>query len=621
MVKWLRRALIGAGVLVAGIVVVAVATIVVAGLLYRDPALARTPAGPPRGGSSYLAMRDGTRIAMTVWLPANLQPGQRIPALIKGTPYWRGGGLTFLGKALTQLGMPLLQDEPDIGILNGRGYAVIAVDTRGTGASFGHQDILLDGPEVGDFGEIIDWAARQPWSNGAVGAYGFSYRGMLAVSMASLGRPALKAIAPSFDFTDLYATTYPGGVFSQTFLKKWGAQTAILNKGEPPCPGLCRWLVSGPKPVDADPGGALLRAAVAEHAKNYDVYACAARAPHRDDTVCTSGKTISDVSEFARRDAVEASKVPMFVVAGWFDATGPAEVLRRTSTFSNPQQVIVGAISHGGFMSTDPFAPPKADVDPSYAKQVGAMADFFDRYLKADDQPPPNSIRYQVLNGGGWRTAPSWPPPGMVPQRWFAGGGGTLSAQPPGADAVDPYQVDFTAGSGGLARYQSPVDLTQTGYPDRATADRKLLTYTSPPLDQDLTVAGEPEADLTLASSATDGEVIVYLEDVLPSGRVVYLSEGVLRLSDRKLSATPVGADPLHSHLSADAMPMTPGKAEPIKLALAPIAAIVRKGERLRIAIAGADADNLQRIPAAGPETLEIHRGRAAPSSIELPTL
>jgi putative CocE/NonD family hydrolase len=324
MVKWLRRALIGAGALVAGLVVVVAATIIVAGLLYRDPALARTPSGPPRAASLYLPMRDGTRIAATVWLPANLQRGQRIPALIKGTPYWRGGGLTFLGKALTQLGAPILQDEPDIGILNQRGYAVISVDTRGTGASFGHQAILLDGPEVGDFGEIIDWSARQPWSNGAVGAYGFSYRGMLAVSMASLARPALKAIAPSFDFTDLYATTYPGGVFSQTFLRKWGAQTGLMNRGQPPCPGLCRWLVSGPKRVDADRDGALLRAALAEHAQNYDVFACAGRAPHRDDTVCTSGKTITEVSEMSRRDGVERSKVTRFVVAGWFDATSPA---------------------------------------------------------------------------------------------------------------------------------------------------------------------------------------------------------------------------------------------------------------------------------------------------------
>ena len=154
-----------------------------------------------------------------------------------------------------------------------------------------------------DFGAIIDWTARQPWSNGRVGIYSFSYRGMLTVSMASLGRPQLRAIAPSFDFTDLYLTTHPGGVFNETFLKKWGDQTAALNRGEPPCSGVCRWLVAGPRPVDADRDGALLKAAIAEHARNYDVFACAQRAPYRDDAVCSSRKTITDVSELSRQPA------------------------------------------------------------------------------------------------------------------------------------------------------------------------------------------------------------------------------------------------------------------------------------------------------------------------------
>ncbi|MGH3431160.1 MAG: hypothetical protein ACRDQZ_26930, partial [Mycobacteriales bacterium] len=101
MGKWVKRGLLGAGVLAAGLAALLAATVVVAGLLWRDPAQALTPAGLPRGGSLYLTMRDGTRIAATVWLPSDLRAGQRVPVLIKGTPYWRGGGLTFLGKALT----------------------------------------------------------------------------------------------------------------------------------------------------------------------------------------------------------------------------------------------------------------------------------------------------------------------------------------------------------------------------------------------------------------------------------------------------------------------------------------------------------------------------------------
>jgi hypothetical protein len=126
--------LVGLGALVGGLVVLVCVTVLAAGALYRDPAALRTPAGLPRGASRYLTMRDGTRIAATVWLPSELRSGQRIPALIKGTPYWRGGALTLLGKALSELGLGVSPDDPDVGILNARGYAVVSVDTRGTGS-------------------------------------------------------------------------------------------------------------------------------------------------------------------------------------------------------------------------------------------------------------------------------------------------------------------------------------------------------------------------------------------------------------------------------------------------------------------------------------------------------
>ena len=82
-----------------------------------------------------------------------------------------------------------------------------------------------------------------------------------------------------------------------------------------------------------------------------------------------------------------------------------------------------------------------------------------------------------------------------------------------------------------------------------------------------------------------------------------------------------VGADRLHSYLSGDAAPMTPGRAEQLRITLWPIAVAVRKGDRLRLAIAGADADNLERVPAAGPETLVVRRTHEAPSFVDIPTL
>ncbi len=79
-------------------------------------------------------------------------------------------------------------------------------------------------------------------------------------------------------------------------------------------------LFAGPKRVDADADGKLVAAATAEHGRNYNVYECAHKAPNRDDKICTSGKSLSDVSEFSRKDATQKSGVPIYAIVGYFDA-------------------------------------------------------------------------------------------------------------------------------------------------------------------------------------------------------------------------------------------------------------------------------------------------------------
>jgi putative CocE/NonD family hydrolase len=288
--------------------------------------------------------------------------------------------------------------------------------------------------------------------------------------------------------------------------------------------------------------------------------------------------------------------------------------------FSNPEELTIAPVSHGGFTNTDPYTKSTRPV-PLYSEQLDDMADFFDRYLKEDgERPIRKSIRYYVMGAEKWQTATSWPAPGVKPVDWYLAADHALAQTAPTGGA-DSYKVDLSASSGMVSRYISPADLSLTNYPGRAAQDRKLLTYTSAPLDADVELAGNPVARLMLATDATDGEVIVYLEDVWPDGRVVYLSEGVLRLSDRKITADPAAAgssDPFHTFLAADAAPMIPGKMEPIQIGLDPIAVLLRKGHRIRVAIAGADKDNLERIPATGDPTLTITRGA---SSIELPVM
>jgi putative CocE/NonD family hydrolase len=136
-----------------------------------------------------------------------------------------------------------------------------------------------------------------------------------------------------------------------------------------------------------------------------------------------------------------------------------------------------------------------------------------------------------------------------------------------------------------------------------------------------MVIAGNPVAHLRLSSSATSGLVIVYLEDVAPNGRVTYITQGLLNLAHRKLAVgdTGVSADPLHSYLRSDMQPLTPGAVEDVVIAMSPIAAMIRKGHRLRVAIAGADDGNLERLPAQGVATLTLERGEG--TYVDVPTV
>ncbi len=58
-----------------------------------------------------------------------------------------------------------------------------------------------------------------------------------------------------------------------------------------------------------------------------------------------------------------------------------------------------------------------------------------------------------------------------------------------------------------------------------------------------------------------------------------------------------------------------------ISMRLWPIAVLVRRGHRLRLAIAGADADTFDPIPAEGSVTLTVHRNRSHASMLQLPVM
>ena len=539
--------------------------------------------------SLYLTMRDGVKIAVTVVLPKDLPADQKIPAILTMTRYWRGrqGG------------------EPNA-FIPAHGYAMVFVDARGTGASFGVWKAPFTQDEAKDYSEVVNWIVAQPWSNGKVGAIGSSYTGNTALWLAAMMNPAVKAVIPRHYEFDLYAETpYPGGLFTDWLIKTWNEGNRQLDTN----PGV--------RLVDEDVDQKLYQEATKRRGENIDVYAAALKTTFRDDRAF--GYTLDELSLHSYAAQIEKSNVAINNWGGWFDASTPDSIIRTFLTLKNYQRAVIGPWNHGATQNANPYQTPES----KRAMQAYEWLRFFDHYLKGIDTGLDKEKRlfYFTIGEERWKVTDRWPIPGTQMTTWYFNENNLLTMNAPSGKAdEDRYTINFEATTGVKNRWHTQVG-GDVVYGDRAAEDKKLLTYTSAPLEADVEITGHAIATLFVTSTHTDGAFFVYLEDVDENGKVTYLTEGELRALHRRVSneqsptKLPV---PYHTFLKKDAMPLVPGQVAELKVGLQPISALVKKGHRLRVAIAGHDKDTFIRIPAEGTPVIAVKRGL---SMIELPVI
>ncbi len=143
-------------------------------------------------------MRDGVVLRADIYRPAG---AGKFPVLVFRTPYGKHNAASSDGvheKAVA------------------RGYAVVMQDVRGRYASGGHFDPYRQ--EGADGYDTIEWAARQPWSDGRVGTYGLSYPGAVQWLAALEAPPHLLAMAPAMTFSSPRRFFYMNGIFDRSWL-------------------------------------------------------------------------------------------------------------------------------------------------------------------------------------------------------------------------------------------------------------------------------------------------------------------------------------------------------------------------------------------------------------------
>ncbi len=589
--------------------------------------------GVPTPESLYVAMDDGTELAVDIWLPRSRAADGTAPTILRLGRYWRDYQLPaalppFIGKYLG-----------NVDWLNEAGYAVVMVDVRGTGASFGVSTAPWSPEEVGDFPQLVDFVIAQPWSNGQVGALGVSYDGVTADWLAALQHPAVKAVLPTYGYSDVYLDlSHPGGIFNERFLKAWGDVTALMDRNDTsfldivtaanPNSLLAIFAdvvaasLLGVRPITG--AGNVLADAVAQHQDNPSVFDAARQIEFRDDRF--QDVTVDGVSPLL--GAVDHRRTAAIRrVVGWLDAGSTRGALSSFNTLDAPYHVLVIAPqTHTGDYRADPydFNDPLPLQKSEVVAEIWQAIPFLDAFLKEGSTAEARrEVHYYTYVERQWKQTPVWPPQGFETQRWYLAEESRLSRSAP-ADSTgeDIYTVDFEATTGLENRWFSGMSGLPIRYVDRARQDQRLLTYDTPEMTEDVELTGHPVVSLQVSSTHEDGAFYVYLEDVFPDGRVVYLADGQLRAIHRKLSDEPPPVaifGPYHTFRRADAQPLVPGEVAEITFDLLPISTIVRAGHRIRVAIAGHDKDTFVRYPAEGTPVLRVQRNAQYASWIDLP--
>ena len=590
--------------------------------------------------SQYLTMRDGTKIAVDIYLPKRTKTSAKLPTMFEQSRYWRVIQPKSYLKFLYWNPLSLYRAE-----FLSHGYAWVVTDARGAGASFGDRPWELPPLDIRDSNEIMNWIVKQPWSNGDIGLIGHSYSGNMAEFALLNNHPGVKAAAilsSPFDiFTDILR---PGGLPLQPFIDNW----MFLNKDFdanmlPRNVKFLRPLLSHMKPVDEDKEKRLLKQAIAEHKNSSPLPTD--KLNFRDDSPFTGNdlhptktretsieilrKRYGDKLETSGVDPIspsdywkefDATKVPLYMSSGWTEGANSRAAVNRFLNYTMPgSKLILGPWEHD-FFNISPFTQGGL----SRFRIDREMLKFFDHYMLnknslANEAP----VHYYTLGEERWHGSQTWPPKNTA-TTFYLSSNKSMSVKPSASEQSVVYHVSDESGTGKSSRWDCLLgNVLLDPYANRKSQDKLNACFDTAPLDDDRTVSGNPVAKIFLKPNGKDCSLFVYLEDVAPNGSVNYVSESEM-LCGNTLSAsyTPKYKTiaPTPSLRKVDYKQFEPGEIRAITLELFPMSYQFKRGHRIRLSIAGVDKDHF-RAPSfvKVADQFEIMCGEEHASQISLP--
>jgi uncharacterized protein len=520
-------------------------------------------------------MRDGVVLMATVWRPSS---AGRVPVLVVRTPYGRGADATaadFIPQAVT------------------RGYAVVVQDVRGRYASQGEYEPYRH--EGRDGYDTIEWAARQPWSNGAVGTFGLSYPGAVQWLAAVERPPSLKAMVPAMTYATPESFWYSGGVWDGSWLDWtwWNIAPDLRRRLGAPGPRTdeevaATWKRDGERARRHRP-----MLTLPDFQGVAPWYYEWMRHPPGDawwDWATLEGR-YGDVG------------AAVLNLSGWFDEPyGPLGAvsnysgLVKTRPPGRPRtRLIIGPWTHGVDATGSTKAGDRDFGSTAAIDYTATVLRWMDRHLKgaapAEDSA---EVRVFVMGANRWREAGAWPIPGTEPDTLYlragalgsspvAGDGESVIRSDPAHPVTDPYRGDY-----------GPHDYREL------PRHEGVAVFETPPFAEPWELIGQVVAELDVSATVPDYDLWAQFYDVAPDGTAWNLASpgtALLRASYREggpeRKPVPVG-ETVRLRIEG---PVTANRFQP--------------GHRLRVALSGAFFPLFSVNPQTGAQEFDSDSTRA----------
>ena len=467
-----------------------------------------------------------------------------------------------------------------------RGYGYICQYCRGTGGSEGEWEPNVNEPNDG--ADFIRWVDGLDWVE-SIGYWGCSYLASTGWAITGALTPKVRSMLLSHYGTERFTSAYQSGLFRHDILTAW----AMGNAG---------------REIQAD----YLESCRYRPHVQVDEALWGGKLPWYRDWVTNTHRDApywKDGFWKFMSDAPRKVKVPVCIVEGWYDhhlGSAVQSFENLSPEAAEHSRLVIGCWNHG-FM---PCAQGKVQ-EHLQNDEVHQVLDWFGETL-LEKKLPERRVDWYVIGADRWESFPDIPRPEDTERLFLDADSRTLTAGSSEDGEVsytyDPNDPVMSHGAESLfATFKEVGSLEQPG-PDWRP---DVVSFTSAPLEHDLTIMGKISAELYVKSTAGDTAFTAKLMEVTPDGKAYNIRGSIATLAyDR---------------------PYTPGEVRKITVPMWDVAFQVKAGSRLRLDVSSSDFPQYAahpNLPGCWAEQREsvtaeqtILTGRDYPSKVVLPVV